>query len=355
VWGIFLSRVEIESFLKSFLLFFVSLGVLISSLFYLNYTKEIQTLDEKLFSQMRACSYDLRCEEFSIDFVAHNKENFYTLYKDANLSSYYPIPNSEIFMMSITLSEKNYNLKLQKLQNEALINLSIFLAIVFVLSIIFSFYALYPLRNALLLTQEFIKDILHDFNTPIATLRLNSSMLKHEIGKNKKIDRIEMSVENILKLQTHLRSYLQNDTTQMEQFSLEELVQNHIELLQKSYPDIQFTSTIQNITLRSNKESLSRIIQNLLTNSAKYNKKNGSVSVEFDSEKKYLYIIDTGLGIKNTKKVFDRFYKEQERGIGIGLHIVKKLSQELGIKIVLKSEVGNGSSFRLDLNRLTLN
>ncbi len=67
-----------------------------------------------------------------------------------------------------------------------------------------------------------------------------------------------------------------------------------------------------------------------------------------------LYIEDTGKGIKNPSKVFERFYKEQERGIGIGLHIVKKLCEELGIEITLQSEIGQGTSFFLNLKPLTL-
>ena len=88
--------------------------------------------------------------------------------------------------MSIEFSIEQYNKALGNLKKEALFNFFSILSVIFILSIIFSIYALYPLRNALLLTQEFIKDILHDFNTPIASLRLNSSMLKREIGNNKK-------------------------------------------------------------------------------------------------------------------------------------------------------------------------
>ncbi len=65
-------------------------------------------------------------------------------------------------------------------------------------------------------------------------------------------------------------------------------------------------------------------------------------------------IKDTGKGIKHPEKVFTRFYKEQERGIGIGLHIVKKLCDEMKIPIRLESEVNVGSTFELDLSALTL-
>jgi len=72
------------------------------------------------------------------------------------------------------------------------------------------------------------------------------------------------------------------------------------------------------------------------------------IFIRFEGEN--LIIEDTGKGIKNPKKVFERFYKEQERGIGIGLHIVKKLCDELGIAISLTSKVGEGSRFILNLH-----
>jgi len=46
-------------------------------------------------------------------------------------------------------------------------------------------------------------------------------------------------------------------------------------------------------------------------------------------------ISNSSYGIKNPSKVFDRFYKESKRGLGIGLHIVDKLSKELNIKVDL--------------------
>ncbi len=223
-------------------------------------------------------------------------------------------------------------------------------AIIALISLLFALYALSPLRKALHLTEEFIKDILHDYNTPLATLRLNVSMLKNEIGDNKKIDRIENSVQNILNLQSNLRSYLNSHAMQKEFFDLQELLQKRISLIDNSYKDINFSLEIKSVKLHTNKDAFTRIIDNLLSNAAKYNKKGGNVSVCFKNH--ILEIQDTGKGIKNPRRVFERFYKEQERGIGIGLHIVKKLCEELHIDISLQSEVNKGTIFRLNLKNI---
>ena len=346
-------RVEVESFIKSFLLFSTSMTLLISALFYLNFTKAAQTLDETLFSEMRICSFDLKCEQFGIDFVPIKEQTLYTLYKKENtLSSYYPIPGSNDFVMQIKLVPTAYEEMLYSLKKEGYFQFFGTLVVVFLLSALFSLYALYPLRNALRLTQEFIKDILHDFNTPLGSLRLNSAMLKREIGENSKVDRIEQSVQNVLDLQENLRAYLYNHEQQKERFNLKTVVKERVKLQEKGYEQIAFHIKIDDVYLNTNLPAFNRILDNLISNAAKYNSHKGSVTIVYKSLDARLMIIDTGKGIKNPKRVFERFYKEQERGIGIGLHIVKKLCDELKIKINVISTLNEGSVFSLYLKHL---
>lgn len=346
-----MNKVEIESFLKSFLLFFLSLSSLLVALFVINNEKEMHLLDEKILTQMRVCSFDLKCTEYDISFIEKSSQELYTLYKDATgIKSYYSIPKSEIYIMQLSLSAQKYATELANIKEREIGIFFVILGILFFLSIFFSFYALYPLRNALTLTHEFIKDILHDINTPLSSLRLNSSMLKKEFGENTKIARIEQSVQNIIDLQQHLRAYLQNHAMQKEELELGALLQERVALIKNSYPDITFILDATCIKIFTSKDTFNRIIDNILTNAAKYNKRNGFVHLFCTDEN--LYIEDSGKGIKNPKKVFERFYKEQERGIGIGLHIVKKLCDESGIKISLTSEIDKGTKFTLNLSAL---
>lgn len=348
MWGMFLKKVELESLLKSFILFFVSQSLLLGALFFLQYNKEIKSLDEQLFNEMRICSYDLKCDNFSIDFVPKDKFELYKLYKDENgLSGYFSIGGSQKNSLKIHYEEKRYVKSLFELQKGLVINFIIVLVLIVLLSIIFSFYTLSPLRNALKMTEEFIKDILHDFNTPLSTLRLNLAMLKSEIGENSKIIRMENTVQNILNLQSNLRSYLSNHDLQKDEFNLKVFINERVSLLKKNYKNIKFIVDVQAKILHLNKDSFARIVDNILSNAAKYNKKDGEVRIYLEDNR--LIISDTGKGIQNPKKVFERFYKEQDRGIGIGLHIVKKLCDEMNIKISVESEVGKGSRFILAL------
>lgn len=346
-----MKKVEKESLLKSFLLFFISQSLLVGALFVINYQKEIQTLDEQIFSQMRICSFNLQCKEFGIGFVPKDKHELYKLYKNrSELSAYFTIPSSQKNYLKIYLQKSEYNKKVEALQKEQLVTFFLFLVVITILSLIFSLYTLSPLRNALHLTEEFIKDILHDFNTPLATLRLNTAMLAKELGENSKIKRVENAVQNILNLQSNLKAYLNSHATQKESFDLDTFIEQRVELLASNYRGVEFIVDIPKVTLETNKDAFSRIVDNLLSNAGKYNKRDGKVFLRLEQET--LIVEDTGKGIKNPKRVFERFYKEQTRGIGIGLHIVKKLCEELKIEISLSSEVDVGTTFRLNLHKL---
>jgi signal transduction histidine kinase len=347
-----LKRVEKEAFFKSFFLFFFLQTFLVGGIYFLQYQKGLTSLDKSIFSKMRVCSFSLECKEYTIDFVKKKNFELYKLYKtDTNLSSYFLIPNSKEYLLKISLSISKYNKKKEKIKHTLLVEFVGIVIVIALLSALFALYTMAPLRNALLLTQEFIKDILHDFNTPLATLRLNIATLESKCQEHKKqLHRIKKSVQTILNLQENLRFYLHSHKAQIEKFYLVDIIQERIEALYGLYPDINFFVDIKHFKVLTNKSALQRIIDNLLSNAAKYNKKGGFVKIYMQDTT--LVIQDSAKGIKNVKKVFNRFYKEQERGIGIGLHIVKKLCDELGIGIHVESEVGKGSRFFLNIKNL---
>ena len=347
-----MKRVEIESFIKSFLLFFISLGTLSSLLIYLNYQNELEHFDKELLAKMQLCSYSLKCKEFQIDFVTKKNQSTYQLHKkEKEVSSLYPFKGGDDFYLKLFYSNKTYNKEIYFLYQESFKYLLLLTFVVLILSILFSLYALYPLRNALLLTREFVKDILHDFNTPISTMRLNISLLHREFGENKKLGRIERGIENILLLQENLKNYLNTTQTKKEKFNLSTLIEEQVHLLENSYPDLTYTIEIpKDKIIFIEKKPFTRVLDNILSNASKYNKAKGSVTITYETKDNSVTISDTGKGIKDTKRVFERFYKEHERGMGIGLHIVKKLCKELEIKIELKSVIDEGTNFKLYLS-----
>ena len=342
-----MKRVEKESFIKSFLLFFTSITTLVALLFYFQYTKDVKNLEEKIFSQMKVCNFSLKCSGFKLDFETKKDQEIFKLYKNRDgLAAYFDIPNSKNNLLKVYLPKSDFDKKTKQIFQKTVVSFIFVLVVIVVLSVLFSVYALYPLKKALDLTQEFTKDILHDFNTPLSTIRLNTEILKEKFSTDNNLKRISNSIETILRLQENLKSYLKEHSFQKEMINIKNIVDEKVKIYKQNPKNVTIVSEIKDDTfLKLNKEAFERILDNLISNGIKYNKQDGFVKIYF--KEKSLYIEDSGIGIKNPTKVFQRFYKENQRGLGIGLHIVKKLCDELGIDISIKSKIGQGSVFIL--------
>ena len=308
-------------------------------------------IEEKIQVEMQLCAYTLRCEGLKTDFVekAEDKgENI--LYKDGDFYSYFKVPTADKYLMKVTYPKINYLPRVKKLEERTYRKFLLYSLFAALVSFLFSLYTLMPLRKALHLNEEFVKDILHDFNTPISSMRINLKLFKREIGENQKIQRLENNIETILSLQNNLRIFLKGVPTQAESFSLRELAEDRVHYFKILYPDIVYNISLGKTVLETNKDAFTRILDNLLSNAGKYNIANGQVSITLKDS--YLSISDTGKGIKNPSRVFDRYYKEQDRGIGIGLHIVKKLCDELRVPIKIKSKENQGTTIVLNLSKI---
>lgn len=347
-----MKHAEIESFRKSFLVFFLSLAMLSGLLAYFEYLKQKQSLEATLFNQMKLCSLDLKCSQFEFDFVPLQSNKLYVLtHESKGLYALFTIPKNDTYALKLSFTQKHYAQRLHQIKSTVLKYYLGAIVAIALLSFLFSLYALYPLRKALKLTEEFSRDILHDLNTPLSSLRLNVSRLKVPQSETKKVERIEYSIQAIASLGNNLRSYLDGHELQQENIELSSLLQDRLSIVERLYPDITFHLEKSSLVVHANRDALIRIFDNLLSNAAKYNNSQGSVWIDISST--IVVIRDNGKGIKNTAKIFDRFYKEHDRGLGIGLHIVKKLCDTMHISIYVKSTLGSGSLFALNFQALT--
>jgi signal transduction histidine kinase len=330
------------------------MGTFLGLVFLKVYKEEVSNLDQELFAKMRFCSFDLKCSDFEIDFTPKNEKKPLFLYHDkGGIEAYFLIPNSTSYYMKLSYPKEKYQEKREEIQREVFLHFLLLLLFIGMLSLLFSFYALYPMKKALLTVEEFIKDILHDFNTPISSIILNTSLLKSDSKNREKVMRIDQSAQRILSLQENLKSYLLEIETQKEHFDVLDVIKERQKSIQKLYPHIVWEVVFPSLVVYTHKAAFERIIVNLLSNAAKYNKKNGKIKIDRGESNDVLIIEDTGVGIKNPQRVFERFYTENSRGTGIGLHIVQKLCEELKIGIKVTSSPRNGSQFILKLGLLT--
>lgn len=98
---------------------------------------------------------------------------------------------------------------------------------------------------------------------------------------------------------------------------------------------------------------MTRVIDNLISNAIKYNKRFGSITIVL--RKDYFIVEDSGIGIEASKvsAMFERYtrFNSSEGGFGIGLNIVKSIIDEYNLKISVESVLGEGTTIRVDLLR----
>jgi two-component system, sensor histidine kinase and response regulator len=115
----------------------------------------------------------------------------------------------------------------------------------------------------------------------------------------------------------------------------------------------------EDLFVEANPNDLEIILNNLISNAVKYNKENGRVDVTISKEGKILKMIikDTGIGLTDEEKsqlfhAFVRIRNEKTRhitGSGLGLSIVRKITEIYNGKIEVESEPDKGSSFVVSL------
>ncbi len=326
------SRYEKESLIKSFLLFFVSIEILLVIIAFLFYQNKISELRNELFLELKNYSYELKGDKFKVDVVPKNpKQKFYQLYEDdRSIYIIAPIPMVDDEVLKIEYPIEKFNQQIKKIKIQIAYFFIIFSVIVMIMSIFFAYYSLSPIRKSIQMINEFIRDIIHDINTPVSSILINLKILKMT-RNDEELERIENSVKQLSSIYDNLKYLLKESEKLEKEINLKEIINKEIDTLKTLYPDIKIETDLQDIKIKTDETALKRIISNLLTNAFKHNTKNGFVKIVLNSE--YLEITNSSKPLKNPDKVFDRYYKESQRGLGLGLSIVKKLADELGFKV----------------------
>jgi two-component system OmpR family sensor kinase len=101
----------------------------------------------------------------------------------------------------------------------------------------------------------------------------------------------------------------------------------------------------ENVILTIDKKKITRLIDNLISNAIKYNKKEGFI--EITVQKHCFWVADSGEGMhkKDIKEIFDRYtrFNESEGGFGLGLNIVAAVAREYDLKLGVDSKIGVGT------------
>jgi two-component system phosphate regulon sensor histidine kinase PhoR len=224
--------------------------------------------------------------------------------------------------------------------------------------------------------REFLGNISHELKTPLFTVQgylstlLDGAMDDKKIRK-KYLERAEKGVERLVYIVEDLdmisKLEMGDVNLELSKFNIVDLVQSVFDLLEmvadKKNIILMFDSKYNKaINVFADQEKIQQVLSNLIVNSIKYGKENGTTEVTIEDlvdDKIIVRIRDNGEGIEkqNIPRLFERFFRvdksgaRSEGGSGLGLSIVKHIIEAHGEKIYVESEFGNGSEFSFTLEK----
>jgi two-component system phosphate regulon sensor histidine kinase PhoR len=222
--------------------------------------------------------------------------------------------------------------------------------------------------------KEFIADVSHELKTPIFAAQgfvhtlldgaVNDKQVRTKFLRKaaKSLDGLDALVQDLLTL-----SQIETGDIKMhfETIDIHRLCTDVVEQLEekaeKKKIKVKLQSEHSKLHVYADKQRISQVITNLLSNAINYTSEAGEVSITFDVSKKNVttFVSDTGAGIPHAHlaRIFERFYRvdksrSRERGgTGLGLAIVKHILEGHNSKAEVDSEVGKGSTFSFKLAR----
>jgi signal transduction histidine kinase len=219
--------------------------------------------------------------------------------------------------------------------------------------------------------SDFLATVSHELRTPLNSILGFSDVLLSGPPLNDKqlrwVHNIQDSGKQLLALINDILDLAKVEAGKMtvrpERFALIEVTEGLLNMFRP-------LADKKNLALRSSVSpdlpllfqdagKIRQILSNLLSNAIKFTPEGGRVSISaaIENERLVLEVADTGVGIapSDQSAVFEKFRQSanpltrEQSGTGLGLSIVRELSKLIGGDVSLESEVGRGSTFRVQI------
>ncbi|QKZ15720.1 HAMP domain-containing histidine kinase [Spirosoma sp. KUDC1026] len=228
-------------------------------------------------------------------------------------------------------------------------------------------YALWRLvnrRQHSMVQTEILHSIVHEFQTPIAAIRMSADILDSPIARDhpartekyvriirEETERLQHQVETMLSV---AKADCQTLSINPEPIHVHQLL-NSIAERHGNYLQLVLSDT--NTHLLADRLHLTNVLHNLLDNAIKYSSAEPEISIheQVDAKGMTLAVRDRGVGMSSStvRQIFQPFFRHHDRnqpsikGFGLGLSYVQRIIQAHDWRIEVKSALGSGSEFQI--------
>jgi PAS domain S-box-containing protein len=217
--------------------------------------------------------------------------------------------------------------------------------------------------------EDIMNFVAHEFKNPLTNVMLSielvDAMLK-EKGLSEFNESMQLTRNNARKLNKLIDELYKstklisgNFDPERSLFDLDEMMDEAIQSTRQLFKNRSIVKTgIANVSLSADRDKISQVLTNYLTNAIKYSDVNDGIEVssKIENEIVIVSVKDSGKGIpeKDLPLIFNRFYRAPEakssEGLGLGLFLSKQIVAAHGGKTWVESEEGKGSIFFFSLD-----
>lgn len=256
----------------------------------------------------------------------------------------------------------------------------IFSSLILVVVILFFGYTLFAILKQKRLSEvqrDFINNMTHELKTPISTIAVTADLLTNPqiLGsKERMVNYAHIIKSENARLQNQIEKVLQSARMDREKLVLQKEIIDLRSLLtdlatsfelkvKNEGGSLELRLAPEALIVWADQSHLMNIVGNLLDNALKYASTKPQIVIDAEvvgnSKKKKLHlsIQDNGIGIKKEyqKKIFEKFFRvptgniHNVKGFGLGLDYVRQIVEAHRWAITLKSELGQGSTFKITI------
>lgn len=216
--------------------------------------------------------------------------------------------------------------------------------------------------------KQLISDISHQTKTPIANILLYSQILQEKETDPELLPIVRNIREQSEKLDFLIRSLVKASRLESDVFALQPRRQPIAPVVEAAVATLRGEAAEKQIRIVAeelegeacfDRKWTQEALENLIDNAVKYSPPGSGIEIRVTNYEMFLavHVKDQGMGVKeeDQARIFERFYRgrevSREKGLGLGLYLVREIAVRQGGYVRVRSAQGAGSTFSFFIRR----